>query len=152
MKRFIFIGAFIIVWMCTASNCAMDYDETLHLYLINNSDQEVKHLNYFSDTVMPVTDRTSFRTKALSGKDVAVGSKTWELTYEKDFPSDTMHFFILSSDTLDKYGWEQVQGDYNILVRYDLSLQDLYTLNFRIVYPPNEVMSNIKMYPSYVYP
>jgi hypothetical protein len=60
---------------------------------------------------------------------------------------DTMRIFILSVDTVNKYTWEQIRLDYNILKRYDISLQDLKRMD--IYYPPSEKMKDIKMYPPY---
>jgi hypothetical protein len=39
--------------------------------------------------------------------------------------SDTLSFFIFSSDTLNKYPWDSIRSNYMILQRYDLSLTDL---------------------------
>jgi hypothetical protein len=61
-------------------------------------------------------------------------------------PKDTLSIYVFSVDTLAKYSWEQVQDDYNILARYDFSLQDMEDLDFDVVYPPNVAMSHMKMY------
>ena len=50
-------------------------------------------------------------------------------------PKDTISIFILSKDTVDKYGWDKIRSDYNILKRYDLSLDDLKELGSTITYP-----------------
>lgn len=50
-------------------------------------------------------------------------------------PKDTLSIFILSKDTVDKYNWERIRSDYNILKRYDLSLNDLKRMNWTITYP-----------------
>lgn len=63
--------------------------------------------------------------------------------------TDTLCFFILNSDTLNKYPWEEIRKDYKILRRYDLSLQDLEYLEYKIYYPPTPKMRDIKMYPPY---
>lgn len=42
-------------------------------------------------------------------------------------PSDTLSVFMFHSDTLEKYPWNSISIHYNILKRYDLSLQDLKT-------------------------
>jgi hypothetical protein len=57
-------------------------------------------------------------------------------------------------DTLNKYPWETIRQEYNILVRYDLSLQDMNMLRNRngdteIQYPPDSRMRDMKMYPPY---
>ena len=36
----------------------------------------------------------------------------------------------LTMFTVDKYSWDKIRGDYNVLKRYDLSLDDLKKPNF----------------------
>ena len=69
-------------------------------------------------------------------------------------PSDTVSIFYFHADTVNKYTWENIQRDYRILRRYDLSLQDIIALKNKngipeIPYPPDERMKNMKMYPPY---
>jgi hypothetical protein len=57
-------------------------------------------------------------------------------------------------DTINKYSWEEIQRDYKVLRRYDLSVEDfnlLYKKNgdSEILYPPDERMKYMKMYPPY---
>ncbi len=156
MRRLVFIGLFMITWMCTASHCAMDYEYPI--YLQNNSDIDLitNDSRYpYPDTIMRLPNHTvqemvaSLAVKPHSTKSIAGGSALWESIYEVNYPADTMSIFIVACDTLLKYDWEQVRDDHKILVRYDLSLQDLKKNNFTIVYPPNEAMSKIKMWPPY---
>jgi len=63
--------------------------------------------------------------------------------------NDTLCFFIWNTDMVSKYEWDDFRDSYNILCRYDLSKQDIETLQFRISYPPTERMKNVKMYPPY---
>ena len=69
--------------------------------------------------------------------------------YIKQLPYDTLSIFIFSKDTLDKYGWPEVQSKYKILRRYDLSSEDIKVLKDIIPYPPSEKMKDMKMYPLY---
>ncbi|MDR0420493.1 MAG: hypothetical protein LBH30_03460 [Prevotellaceae bacterium] len=64
---------------------------------------------------------------------------------------DTIRIFILSKDTVDKYTWEEIRQDYNIIRRYDMHINnnDLKKLGYYIYYPPTEAMQNIRMYPPY---
>jgi hypothetical protein len=69
-------------------------------------------------------------------------------------PGDTLSVYFLSSDTLSKYSWEDVQQKYKILQRYDLSAEDIQILYGKndvpeIPYPPTEAMKEMKMYPPY---
>jgi hypothetical protein len=79
------------------------------------------------------------------------------ISYEKwiaSFPNDTVSIYIFNQDTLNRYSWEEIQRDYKILQRYDLSLEDIRKLKNQygvpeIPYPPTEIMKNMKMYPPY---
>ena len=48
---------------------------------------------------------------------------------------DSLMFFVFSADTLNKYSWDEIREGYNILKRYDLSINDLDSLNWTITYP-----------------
>ena len=49
----------------------------------------------------------------------------WENAISERNPSKTLIVVIYSSDTLDKYTWSDIQKNYNILKRYDLTIEDL---------------------------
>lgn len=75
-------------------------------------------------------------------------SKPWEEVLEK-LPKDTLSIFIFDSDTLENNSWDTIKGEYKILKRYDLSIENIQLLNYDIPYPPTEVMKDMKMYPPY---
>ena len=62
---------------------------------------------------------------------------------------DTLIVFVINADTLATYGWECVKNNYLISQRYDVSLNDLQQLNWKLTYPPTVEMRNIKMWPPY---
>jgi hypothetical protein len=69
-------------------------------------------------------------------------------------PKDTLSIYIFSKDTLDRYNWSEIQLGYKILIRYDLSIEDVNLLHNKydipeIPYPPDERMKNMKMYPPF---
>lgn len=69
-------------------------------------------------------------------------------------PQDTLSIFIFSSDVLNNNDWEDIQANYMILRRYDLSYKDLMRLLNKygvpsIPYPPTEKMKEMKMFPPY---
>ncbi|MDR1272999.1 MAG: hypothetical protein LBK12_00465, partial [Odoribacteraceae bacterium] len=70
------------------------------------------------------------------------------------FPRDTASIYIFNQDTLNAYPWEEIQRDYKILQRYDLSLENFHELENEygipvITYPPDARMRHVKMYPPY---
>ncbi len=62
-------------------------------------------------------------------------------------PNDTLSIFIFHSDTVSSYPWQTIRTEYKILKRYDLSIADLERLNYKVSYPPDNRMENVKMYP-----
>ena len=84
-----------------------------------------------------------------SGTNTFIGKGTpWEDRF-KELPKDTLSFYIFNQDTLNTYLWETIRNEYKIMVRYDLSIQDLELLDYKIIYPPSEQMKNVRMYPPY---
>lgn len=86
----------------------------------------------------------------------STGGKTygWLLSETKDWISemsstDTLRLFLFHRDSVDYLGWDKIRDDYMVLVRYDLSQEDIYRLGFKIHYPPTEAMKDIHMYPPY---
>ena len=61
-------------------------------------------------------------------------------------PADTLSVFIISADTLSKYGYDEVAKNNRLLVRYDLSISNLKRLGWTIPYPPTEQMKGMKMF------
>ncbi len=76
-------------------------------------------------------------------------SKTAELNAMHNHTIDTLSVFIISADTLLKYGYDDVRENYRILVRYDLDWEEVKKLNYIFPYPPTPEMKGMKMYPSY---
>lgn len=64
-------------------------------------------------------------------------------------PKDTLSVYLFDASTYEYAPWNEVRGDYKVLKRYDLSLDDLLKLNWTVQYPPKEVMKDMKQYPSY---
>jgi len=92
----------------------------------------------------------------LMNKNVTIGPISKNSKYYYDFnrflDTDTLCFFIIDSDTINKYTWEEVKDGYKILQRYDLpvNLKGLKQLNFLVTYPPTEDMKDLHMYPLYM--
>ena len=65
-----------------------------------------------------------------------------------DLPHDTLSVFVLHADTVRQYSWERICADNNIVVRYDLSKNDVLSFKNHIVpFPPTEAMRDLNMWP-----
>jgi hypothetical protein len=81
-----------------------------------------------------------------------IGGNSLDISWEKIYdylPHDTLSYHLFDKDTLHHYGWNDVRTNYKILVRYDLSLDDILELDATITYPPSPAMRYMKMYPPY---
>lgn len=66
------------------------------------------------------------------------------------FKSGIYSIFIIDAQTaFHEKSWEQIQEDYDILVRYDLTFDDIRKLGKVIPFPPTEEMKGMKMFPPY---
>jgi len=74
---------------------------------------------------------------------LSIGSRTtWENFFSRP-DNDTLHMYLLDAESV------FTRLDKSLLVRYDLSLQDLRCLDWQITFPPTEEMKDIHMWPSY---
>jgi hypothetical protein len=131
MKMNIFVILSII--LCSAS-CEKLVDHVYSFKIQNNYSDTIQ---FYESYIYPDTaiDVTKPRLK------MVFPSKYSFLDSKKDWdevlvpPKETISIFILSKDTIDKYSWDEIRIDYNILKRYDLSLEDLQRMNWTISYP-----------------
>jgi len=153
MKNMIKIFATILL-IANLYKCENIPYKRYDISLMNNSEHSIgcyfalggNFGTYYPDTLLPATNHYIIN-EIKSGKIHYYDSGIkWEEIFF-NLPKDTLSVFIFHTDTLTEYTWNEVRDKYMILKRYDLSLDDLRRLNFKITYPPNEIMDNIKMYP-----
>lgn len=116
--------------------CTKMGETTQVLWVKNQTNRQVNYLvSYqYPDTTIPDNYNGLGTVPALSYTPEDIKKDSWTEVFDQ-FPSDTMTVFIISTDTLIRYGWQQVRSGYKILKRYDLSKDDLARLNYEIVYP-----------------
>jgi hypothetical protein len=148
----------IAVLLCMASKCELVMDYDYPLYIQNNSDAHICFYIalggnggiMYPDTALFFNKEILIDIKPKTTYPNGRSSPIEELFY---FINDTLSIYFFNKDTLDTYSWEIIQYDYKILHRYDLSLEDIYTLTEKkgpvIPYPPSEKMKDMKMYPPY---
>tara|TARA_R110002050_G_scaffold300435_1_gene469783 strand:+ start:1819 stop:2235 length:417 start_codon:yes stop_codon:yes gene_type:complete len=115
-------------------------DRFYGIIVINNSSGDVyvhkADLNaekQYPDTLLPSSN--SMFLKIPANKRSYFDSKTtWEENI-KNLPSDTLSVFFIDGITFENEEWETIRDNYNILKRYDFSIEDLEKSNFTIVYP-----------------
>jgi len=103
---------------------------------------------FYPDTILPESNKHLI--KIDKEAHFSFGGRGYhEDHFFANLPGDTLSVFFLDPDTLARYDWAIIRRDYKILVRYDLSHNDLKKLNWCIYYPPTEAMKDMKMYPPY---
>ena len=136
------------------------------LYFKNNSNYKVSvfsiamppyqcsNVNIYPDTSLPlqpplslieIDDVEPYRSKVI----IDISWK-WEEVFE-EFNTDTIPFFVIRTDSLNILGWDSIRMSYNILQRYDVSIEDVCEILIRsdMTFPPSVEMKSIKMWPPY---
>jgi len=123
----------------------MDYSI---VYIIGESIQSMPTV--YPDTSLDL-DTFSFKLIIEPGEtaDIIKASSVKISEIIEDLPADTLSVYLFHIDTLKNNTWAEVQAGYKILKRYDLSLEDLEHLEYKLSYPPDAKMSGVKMYPPY---
>jgi hypothetical protein len=131
MKMNILVVLSII--FCSAS-CEKLVDHAYIIKIQNNSNDTVQFYESYNypDTLIDVT-KPRLKMVYPSKYSSLESKKDWDEVLVS--PKDTISIFILSKDTVDKYSWDKIRSDYNVLKRYDLSLDDLEKRSWTITYP-----------------
>ncbi|MDD3161853.1 MAG: hypothetical protein PHX49_08010 [Bacteroidales bacterium] len=88
---------------------------------------------FYPDSLPETNDEITYDISEVN-KPGYMGHLKWSKLF-RELPHDTLSVFIFHTDTLKNNSWEEVRDHYKILKRYDLSLQDLEKMHFKIVYP-----------------
>ncbi len=117
-----------------AASCEKLVDHVYSIKIKNNSNDTVQFYESYSfpDTSIDVT-KPRLKMVYPSRYSFLDSKKDWDEVLVP--PNDTISIFILSKDTVDSYSWDKIRSDYNVLKRYDLSLDDLEKQNWTVAYP-----------------
>jgi hypothetical protein len=152
----------------------LEGDPYHHFWIINNSDDNI-YINYglgvdymwlgfretdffppYPDTAMiGFMPTKEFRLVVSKDTGGFVDDITIENVFKNRLPSDTLSIYFFHADTLRNHSWETIRDEYMILKRYDLSLEDIKSLDKSdrgrpqrtITYPPSSEMEGMRMYP-----
>lgn len=120
-------------------------DRRYSLLLKNNSDSPIIYL-ITENPDTSLIDSISLKPVIQSGKSVDLWARSVEISKVIE---DSLLIYLFHIDTLKNNTWSDVRDGYKILKRYDLSLEDLEYLDYKLSYPPDAKMSGVKMYPPY---
>ena len=144
--------------ICMATKCADKESEDCHtsIRFSNNSEKSlyVNKDTYYLRDLDPFDIRNSsfFRPEQKNikcceeNKDALFSASCYEHILDM---GKVVFIFIFDAKVVENTPWEVVAKDYLVLKRYDLTLEDLQRLNWKITYPPTEAMKDIKQWPPY---
>ncbi len=130
MKRNI---VFLLSLMLCGYSCEKVVDHTNFIRVHNNTNDTIQvYAGYnYPDTLLSL-EKPGLVMIYPNTKNGGLESKTdWKDKVE----SDTLSIFILSKDTVDRYSWDKIRSDYNVLKRYDINLDDLEKQKWTVTYP-----------------
>ena len=159
------IEILLLLCICTASTCEKKEDnENCHLAIkfSNNTERSLyvrsaqynvyhpfsSEIKYLSNTV-EATSMYKVNGGEQDNRNAMLLRSCHESFFGRDGYSDTLTVYVFDASVVENTPWEIVARDYLVLKRYDLSLEDLRRLDWRITYPSTEAMKNIKQYPPY---
>jgi len=153
MRFVVFSTLKIMLLFCVSCEDTL-YEKFYSITIINNSSHSVcfymaglKSQRQFPDTLIFYQKEETVPIK--SNSSFYIDSRTkWSEIFQQ-LPVDTLSIYLFHIDTLESNTWADVQAGYKILKRYDLSLEDLEYLEYKLSYPPDAKMSGVKMYPPY---
>ena len=165
MKNVTVLTLVLLVYIiCAAVSCEQKENDNCHvaIRLSNNSHKDVYvraiqldflqsgsgELGYsrYRNTVTPVYKVKSGEQNNRRATD---DNYCLEDTFIDHSFSDTLNLYVFDAFIVENTPWEVVARDYLVLKRYDLSLEDLQKLDWRVTYPPTEAMKDVEQYPPY---
>ena len=142
MKKHISIFIFsLIVWGFCIGGCEKDRNgDPIKIIAKNNLADTVCFVTQFN---YPDTNLINFTaTSEARGTTVYPNSESrfwafsgWEREIKERNSKEVLIIVVYSHDTLQKYSFDQIQSNYNILRRYDLTIEQLRALNWTVTYP-----------------
>ena len=133
---FFICSIFILVLSsCDTKNSYFDY----RLKVINNSDKTIYAENSaaYPDTslIFTISPFNHNPDKAAPGETISiVRGGSWEEAFNENIHQKLI-IFIFDAAIADSTPWETIKKNYLILKRYDLTLKDIDSLNFKVIYP-----------------
>ena len=159
MKKLFLLGIVALIVTCKCKDC---FESNTPIYVNNKSKFIISfyipligmHGGIYPDTTITFDKKNvGYSTEPENVAHAGISNISIE-RWVHSFPKDTVSIFIFNKEILDNYSWDKIQQEYNILQRYDLSLEDFKKLSNKndipiISYPPTEDMKDVKMYPPY---
>ena len=143
MNRIKLILSVFIVLVSLASSCKKNKEVGDELITVNNSDHKIRVIINFN---YPDTNFVSLRECLGCVTSIEPNSSYqhfyfpnnkygWKDRISENNIHNTLTMYVIHGDTLLNNTFEEIQEDYNILRRYELSVEELESMNWTITYP-----------------
>ena len=131
--------------LLTFFGCKEEFDPYHCIYIKNKSNDTIYY--YCNLISYPDTVAKTFSVNILKPEydyDIAPEKKRLGGCLEEY--NDTIMIYIYNNETLKKHTLQEIYENHMVAARYDLSIDDVRNLNYKIPYPPTEDMSEMKIY------
>ncbi len=134
MKKY-FLASFLILVTFIFYCC--DIYESRGLYVVNKSNIKIcSFITKKEIKTMTKSDIDNLVTIKSNEKDaLSPGKHTWERCIKK-CKDKKLRVYIISTDSIDKYGWNKIFKQEIYLEKYYFTIEDLEKMNFQIRYEP----------------
>ena len=97
--------------------------------------------NYYPDTTIQVEGNVfddRIKKFAIAPNSVRRKQTSWRYEMKQPYSTGVMTIFLFDMAVVDSVPWEKIREDYLVAKRYEYTLAQLDSLNWTIVYPPEE--------------
>lgn len=119
--------------------CNKPGENNYTLMIVNNAPHNINYYvaalgiqHMYPDTAIQ-DDKLNMRTIQPGKTDYWSIRLSWEKFF-KELPTDTLSVYIFHADTVRLVDWSMIRNEYKVK-RYDLSLDDLKKIEFKLTYP-----------------
>jgi len=143
MNRIKLILSVFIVLVSLASSCGKNKKEGDKLITVNNSDHKIMVIIDFDypDTTF-INSPQCFDCRRVVDPNSSYqhffhpnNKYGWKDRISENNIHNTLTMFVIHGDTLLNNTFEEIQEEYNILRRYELTIEDLEAMNWKVTYP-----------------
>jgi hypothetical protein len=152
-------GILLLSWICMATTCVPKESENCHptIKFSNNSDmtlyvQDVDFYLVDSPDPFDIRKYSYFHPGQRNIKSHTVTKEALfsRSCFEHQFKTiNTLYVYVFDAEVVKNTSWDIIARDYLVLKRYDLTLEDLQRLDWKISYPPTEAMKDVEQWPPY---
>ncbi len=120
--------------MLLAATCTKDDDYQKYIWLVNNSNNSFTAVpSFYSPDTAFNTFRGSY--DVLPNQRNPLGSKIGWRNRINGIKDKTLIIFLVDLDTLSSYNIDEIMSEYRITKRYDLTVEELESMDWTITYP-----------------